>query len=85
VSTPPIRPCNDAGGHDYDQAIRKLSLDGKRIEEIYDVLTVEDILRAADVLRPTCERLEGAGGFASLEVPRARYDRPRPGQTYGLI
>ena len=32
-----------AGSHDYDDAIRKLALDGKSVEQIYAALTVEDI------------------------------------------
>ena len=54
--------------HDYDAAIRTLSGRGKSVEEIYRILTVEDIQHTADVLRPTYDRLRGADGYVSLEV-----------------
>lgn len=75
TSNPTIFEKAIAGSHDYDEAIRALSLAGKRIDEIYQILTVEDIRRAADLLRPTYDRLEGSDGFASLEVsPRLAHD-----------
>lgn len=75
TSNPTIFEKAIAGSHDYDEAIRALSLDGKRIDEIYQVLTVEDIRRTADLLRPTYDRLDGGDGFASLEVsPRLAHD-----------
>lgn len=60
---------------DYDEAIRALALAGKKTPQIYEAITVEDIRMAADVLRPTYDRLEGGDGFVSLEVnPRLAYD-----------
>jgi transaldolase len=55
-------------GHDYDDAIRDLARAGKQPAEIYEVLAVEDIRRAADVLRPTYDRTAGKSGYVSLEV-----------------
>jgi transaldolase len=61
--------------HDYDEAVHKLAQEGKDIDEIYQVLTVEDIQRAADLFRPTYDRLEGKDGYVSLEVsPRLSRD-----------
>jgi transaldolase len=75
TSNPSIFEKAIAGSHDYDQAIRALALKGKRIEEIYQTLTVEDIQRAADLFRPIYDRLDGADGFVSLEVsPKLAHD-----------
>jgi transaldolase len=75
TSNPTIFEKAIAGSRDYDEAIQALSLGGKRIDEIYQVLTVDDIRRTADLLRPTYERLDGWDGFASLEVsPRLAHD-----------
>ncbi|MDQ2691186.1 MAG: transaldolase [Chloroflexota bacterium] len=53
---------------DYDEAIRALTLQGKTADEIYQLLTVEDIQMVADLLRPTYDRTDGQDGFVSLEV-----------------
>lgn len=63
---------------DYDDAIRTLALGGKSPEEIYRSLTVADIQNAADILRPSFEKMEGNDGFVSLEVnPHLAYDTMR--------
>ena len=56
---------------DYDEAIRALSLQEKTIDEIYQLLTVEDIQKVADLLRPTYDRTDAQDGFVSLEVSPA--------------
>jgi transaldolase len=53
---------------DYNQAIHALALEGKTTDEIYRLLTVEDIQMVADLLRPTFDRTDGYDGFVSLEV-----------------
>ncbi len=68
TSNPAIFEKAIAGSHDYDDAVRALALEGRNASQIYEVLAVEDIQRAADVLRPTFERLQGRDGFISLEV-----------------
>ena len=68
TSNPSIFEKAIAESHDYDAAIRTLSGRGKSVEEIYRILTVEDIQHTADVLRPTYDRLRGADGYVSLEV-----------------
>jgi transaldolase/glucose-6-phosphate isomerase len=68
TSNPSIFEKAIAGSHDYDDAIRAMALENKRVEEIYQTLTVEDIQRAADLFRPTFSRLKGKDGFVSLEV-----------------
>jgi transaldolase len=54
--------------NDYDEVIRALTLQGKTTDEIYQLLTVEDIQMVADSLRPTYDRTDGQHGFVSLEV-----------------
>lgn len=68
TSNPSIFEKAIAGSHDYDDAIRALALEGKNVEQIYAALTVEDIQRTADLLRPVYDRLGGSDGFVSLEV-----------------
>ncbi len=68
TSNPSIFEKAIAETHDYDTAIRGLAEQNKSPEEIYEILTVEDIQRTADQLRPTYDRLKGADGFVSLEV-----------------
>ena len=56
-------------GGDYDEAISALVRQGEpSITEIYEQLAIADIQTAADALRPVFERLDGADGFASIEV-----------------
>ncbi len=75
TSNPSIFEKAIAGSHDYDHAIRALALEDKSIEDIYQILTVEDIQRAADLFRPIYDRLDGADGFVSLEVsPKLAHD-----------
>jgi len=54
--------------HDYDQAIRDLARADKTAEEIYETLVVDDVRRAADLLRPAYDASQGKSGFVSLEV-----------------
>ena len=68
TSNPSIFEKAIAGSHDYDDAIRALALEGKNVDQIYAALTVEDIQRTADLLRPVYDRLGGSDGFVSLEV-----------------
>jgi transaldolase len=68
TSNPAIFQKAIAGSTDYDEAIRSLALAGKGVEEIYQVLTVEDVQQAADLFRPVYDREQGRDGFISLEV-----------------
>ena len=68
TSNPSIFEKAIAGSHDYDDAIRKLALQGESVDQIYAALTVEDIQRSADLFRPIYDRLDGSDGFVSLEV-----------------
>jgi transaldolase len=75
TSNPAIFQKAIAGSRDYDEAIRVMAQAGKSIEEIYQVLTVGDVQRAADLFFPLYDRLAGRNGFVSLEVnPHLAHD-----------
>jgi len=54
--------------HAHDAAIGRRVQQGKGGEELFFELALEDVRRAADLFRPTCERTEGVDGWVSLEV-----------------
>ena len=65
---------------DYDEALKQLlaSRPGIRPEAIYELLSVEDIRMAADVLRPVYDETGGRDGYVSLEVsPQLAHDTAR--------
>jgi transaldolase/glucose-6-phosphate isomerase len=68
TSNPSIFEKAIAGSADYDQAIQALVSEGKSITAIYETLVLEDIQRAADLLRPIYDRTNGLDGYISLEV-----------------
>jgi transaldolase/glucose-6-phosphate isomerase len=75
TSNPSIFEKAIAGSHDYDNSIRAMALQARSPEEIYRVLTVEDIQRSADLFRPRYDQLDGRDGFVSLEVsPKLAHD-----------
>jgi transaldolase/glucose-6-phosphate isomerase len=59
-----------AGSHDYDEALKALLAQEPRLSavELYEKLAVDDVRRAADVLRPVYDRTDGQDGYVSLEV-----------------
>ena len=75
TSNPSIFEKAIAGSADYDEAIQALVKEDKSVKEIYENLTLEDIQRTADLLRPIYDRSRGVDGYASLEVsPRLAHD-----------
>ena len=68
TSNPAIFEAAIAKSSDYDDAIRQLAQDGKSVEEIYRILTVEDVQGACDLFRPLYDETGGADGFVSYEV-----------------
>ena len=63
------------GSGDYDDAIRAHASDGLSTEELFFVLAIEDLQRAADLFLPIHERSDGVDGWVSLEVsPELAYD-----------
>jgi transaldolase len=60
---------------DYDEAITTKLADGKRGEELFSELAIEDLRTAADLFYPAHEQTSGLEGWVSLEVsPRLAYD-----------
>ncbi len=56
-------------GSEYDEDIAALVRQGDlSLTQIYEHLAITDIQAAADALRPVYDRLNGADGFASIEV-----------------
>ncbi|MFH1117189.1 MAG: bifunctional transaldolase/phosoglucose isomerase [Pseudomonadota bacterium] len=75
TSNPSIFEKAIAGSRDYDEDLLPLIHAGKTTEEIYEALALDDIRKAADLLRPVYEDTGGADGFVSLEVsPRLARD-----------
>jgi len=68
TSNPTIFEKAIAGSTDYDEDLHRLVDEGKSVEEIYEALVLDDIRRAAELLRPVYEQSGGADGFVSLEV-----------------
>ncbi|HEX2254598.1 MAG TPA: bifunctional transaldolase/phosoglucose isomerase [Thermoanaerobaculia bacterium] len=77
TSNPTIFEQAIGGGGDYDPALEELLAADPRsgAGELYERLAVEDIRRAADVLRPVFDESGGDDGYVSLEVsPYLAYD-----------
>jgi transaldolase len=75
TSNPSIFEKAIAGSNDYDDALRRLSREGKSSQQVYEALAIEDVQRAADVLRPVYDETDGRDGYVSLEVdPDLAYD-----------
>ncbi|MDT8436153.1 MAG: bifunctional transaldolase/phosoglucose isomerase [Gemmatimonadota bacterium] len=74
TSNPSIFEKAIAGSADYDEAIGRLDAD-LPAQEVFERLAVEDIRRAADILRPTYDRTDRLDGYVSLEVsPHLAHD-----------
>src|ERR1700694_4754282 len=66
----------------YDDAIRQKAATGIDRESLFFELAIEDLRRAADMLRPIHERTAGLDGWVSLEVsPLLAYDAGRTVQV----
>ncbi|MDQ3650369.1 MAG: bifunctional transaldolase/phosoglucose isomerase [Acidobacteriota bacterium] len=75
TSNPTIFEKAITGSTDYDVQLRELIAAGKSVQEIYEALVLDDIGRAADILRPVYDKTDGVDGYISLEVdPRLAYD-----------
>ena len=60
---------------DYDEAIRALTLQGKTTDEVYQLLTVEDIQMVADLLRSTYDRTDGQDGLDLHQYKKGQISR----------
>ena len=68
TSNPAIFEKAIAGSDDYDDDIKRFVGEGKSVGEIYEALALEDIRRAADLLRPLYDKTGSRDGYVSLEV-----------------
>ena len=69
TSNPAIFEKAIGSSDEYDAPIGKALKRGDRdVADLFEQLAIEDIQRAADVLRPVYDRLHGSDGFVSLEV-----------------
>lgn len=68
TSNPTIFEKAIAGSTDYDCALKELSAAGKSDQESYEALVLDDIGRAAELLRPVYDATDGLDGYVSLEV-----------------
>ena len=75
TSNPTIFEKAIAESHDYDQDIKKMSHEGKDVNEIYEALTQKDVQDAADEFRDLYNQTNGKDGYVSLEVnPHLAHD-----------
>ena len=75
TSNPSIFEKAIAGSDDYDEQIKELAAQDKSAKEIFEILSVDDIQGATDVLRPVYDETEGLDGYVSLEVsPHLAHD-----------
>ena len=68
TSNPAIFEKAISGSKDYLAAVGSLALEGKKSEEIYEALAIEDVQQAADDFRAVFDEADGRHGFVSLEV-----------------
>jgi transaldolase/glucose-6-phosphate isomerase len=68
TSNPSIFQKAIAGSADYDEALGELVTEGRSEIEIFETMAIEDIRRAADILRPVYDETGGVDGYVSLEV-----------------
>ena len=69
TSNPAIFEKAISASSEYDEQIAQLNDQGKRNDEIFYAVAIDDIKGAADLFKPLYEEeVEGADGFVSLEV-----------------
>jgi transaldolase len=75
TSNPTIFDKAISGSSDYDDDLKALSGADRTVIELYEALAMEDIRRAADLMRPVYDATEGLDGYVSLEVnPKLAHD-----------
>jgi transaldolase len=75
TSNPTIFDKAIEGSDDYDEAIRAGGAGGRTGEDLFFDLAVDDLTRAASLLRPVWDATSGVDGWVSLEVsPRLARD-----------
>ena len=68
TSNPTIFDHAIRNGHAYDDAIRRLTTEGKSGEALFVALALEDLTRAADLFRPVHAATNQVDGWVSMEV-----------------
>src|SRR3712207_7731071 len=68
TSNPTIFEKAITGSTDYDEQLRRLIDDDRSVQEIYEELILEDIGRAADILRPVYDRTEALDEIGRAHV-----------------
>jgi transaldolase/glucose-6-phosphate isomerase len=68
TSNPTIFEKAISSGDEYDVAIKKVASFTKSTEELFEILAIQDIQKAADLLKPVYLSSKGTDGFVSLEV-----------------
>lgn len=68
TSNPSIFEKAISGSTDYDAELHQLVHQDKSLVELYEILAIEDIRLAAEVLRPVYDATGGVDGYVSLEV-----------------
>jgi len=71
TSNPKIFSDAIGGSREYDADIELAARKGHDAQSIYESLAIEDVRRAAALLRPVYDRTQGADGYVSLEVSPA--------------
>ena len=71
TSNPSILERAIAGSADYDKALGELVAAGRSEIEIFEALAIDDIQRAAGILRPVYDETGGVDGYVSLAVSLA--------------
>ena len=68
TSNPAIFQNAISGSSDYDSALSRYSSDGSDAASVFELIAIDDVRDAADVLRPVYDRSNRADGFVSIEV-----------------
>src|SRR5690606_25176542 len=68
TSNPAIINKAISGSTDYDDQIESLTREGKRVDEVYEAVTIEDVQDACNLLYPVYEESRSVDGFVSIKV-----------------
>ena len=71
ISSPSILARAVSGSADYDEALKRVAKRKKSAHHIYEMLALEDVSQAADLLRPVYDASHGGDGYVSMDVSPA--------------
>ena len=75
TSNPTIFQKAFINGKEYDQALKKAAQKNKSTYDVFEEVAIQDIQKAADVLRPVYNKSQATDGYVSLEVnPKLAFD-----------